>query len=144
MEVEWLILADYAEVVGNKLYLMGGGWDVLTVNSEFPAKHRSAVAASFKVPWNETNQRHNVEIEIATQDGNTLAKAGGQFEVGRPAGIPAGQDQRWQLALNIEMTFEHPGTFVIIARVEEQEMTRSHFNVMAGPMLQMKREKRGA
>jgi hypothetical protein len=127
--------------VGNKLYLMGGGWDALTVNSQFPVKHRCAVAASFKVPWNETNQRHNVEIEIATQDGDTLAKAGGQFEVGRPAGIPAGQNQRWQLALNLDMGFEQPGTFVIIARAEGQEMARSHFNVVPGPMLQMQQQK---
>ena len=28
MEIEWLILADSAQIVGNKLYLLGGGWDV--------------------------------------------------------------------------------------------------------------------
>jgi len=40
MEVEWLILADAAQVVGNKLYLMGGGWDKLTINNVFPADQR--------------------------------------------------------------------------------------------------------
>ena len=143
MEVEWLILADYAEVIGNKLYVTGGGWDVLTVNTEFPVRHRCAVATSFKVPWNETNQRHNAELEVATQDGSTLAKAGAQFEVGRPAGIPPGQDQRWQFALNIELSIEQAGTFVIIARIEGQEMARSQFNVVLGPMLQMQ-TRRGA
>ena len=144
MDVKWLILADYAEVVGSKLYLMGGGWDILTVNSGFPIKHRCAVAASFRVPWNETNQRHNTEVEIATQDGRILAKAGGQFEVGRPAGMPPGQDQRWQLALNVEMGIDQPGTFVIIARVEGQEMARSHFTIVPGPMIRMQAEQRGA
>ena len=33
MEVEWLILADSAQVIGNKLYLLGGGWDQLAVNT---------------------------------------------------------------------------------------------------------------
>ena len=144
MEVEWLILGDFAEVVGNKLYLMGGGWDVLTINSEFPVQHRCAVAASFKIPWDETNQRHNVEIEIATEDGKMLAKAGGQFEVGRPAGIPPGQEQRWQLALNLEMPIEQPGTFAVVARVEDQEMKRSRFNVVAGPMATMRQQQLGA
>ena len=29
MDVEWLILADAAQVNGNKLYLLEGGWDRL-------------------------------------------------------------------------------------------------------------------
>ena len=31
MEVDWLILADSAQVTGGKLYMLGGGWDRLTV-----------------------------------------------------------------------------------------------------------------
>ena len=27
-EVDFLVLADHAEVVGGKLYMMGGGWDI--------------------------------------------------------------------------------------------------------------------
>src|SRR5688500_1930861 len=42
MEVEWLILADSAQVIGGKLFLLGGGWDVLTVNTSFPWQQRCA------------------------------------------------------------------------------------------------------
>ncbi len=130
MEVEWLILADAAQVVGNKLYLLGGGWDVLTVNVAFPAHQRCAVAASFRVPWNETNQKQNVEIEIANEDGETMAKVQGVIEVGRPAGILPGLEQRAQIAADLALQFQGPGAFAIIARVEGEERARTQFRVV--------------
>ncbi|MBI2171754.1 MAG: hypothetical protein HYU30_07015 [Chloroflexi bacterium] len=148
MEVEWLILADAAQVVGNKLYLIGGGWDRLTVNSGFPLDQRCAIALSVKVPWNETNQKHTLEVEVASEDPGTeapksLLKVGAQFEVGRPPGIPQGQDQRIQLAIDMNLKIDIAGTKIIVARVEGQEMRRTHFNVTPGPMLSMKTQQRG-
>ena len=136
MEVEWLILSDAAEVTGNKLYLLGGGWDRLTVNSKFPLRQNMAIALSIRVPWNETNQKHSLQVEIVTADGESVFQFGGQVEVGRPPGIPPGQDQRMQAVVSVGLTLQHPGTYEIIARVENQEMRRTHFNVVAGPMLQ--------
>lgn len=140
MQVEWLILADYVEIIGGKLYLMGGGWDVLTVNTAFPHARPVGLAAAFSVPWNETNQRHNVEIEMLSDDGQTVGKVGAQFEVGRPAGIRAGQGQRFQLAANVQLNLPGPGTYVIVARIEGQEEARVPFNVIPGPMLQARQE----
>jgi hypothetical protein len=133
MEVEWLILADAAQVVGGKLYLLGGGWSALTVNGAFPVQQRCGVAASFVVPWNETNQPQNAEIEIATEDGQSLARIEGKIEVGRPPGIRPGQSQRVQLAADLGLTIEGPGTYVVIARVEGREGRRIDFTVTAGP-----------
>jgi hypothetical protein len=140
VQVEWLILADYVEIIGGKLYLMGGGWDVLTVNTAFPHARPVGLAAAFSVPWNETNQRHNVEIEMLSDDGQTVGKVGAQFEVGRPAGIRAGQGQRFQLAANVQLNLPGPGTYVIVARIEGQEEARVPFNVIPGPMLQARQE----
>ncbi|MGD0115091.1 MAG: hypothetical protein ABSC13_03695 [Dehalococcoidia bacterium] len=138
MRVEWLILADYAEIVGGKLYLMGGGWDVLTVNTGFPLTRPLGLAAAFSVPWNETNERQNVEIDIQTEDGQSVGKVRGEFEVGRPAGIKQGQDQRFQLAATVPLNLPAPGTYVIVAKVGGEEQARVPFNVVGGPMLQPK------
>jgi len=132
MKLEWLILADSAQVIGNKLYLLGGGWDRLTINRSFPAQHPMAVALSFRVPWNETNKKHSFEIEILTGDGKEIAKIGGQIEVGRPPGIPPGQDQRTQTALTVGLPIENPGTYEVIARVEGKVEETTIFNVIAG------------
>jgi hypothetical protein len=132
LELEWLILADNAQIVGNKLYLLGGGWDVLTVGSGFPVQQRCAVAASYKVPWNETNERHAVEIEVLNDDGLSLATVQGQVEVGRPAGIPPGSDQRAQIAAEIVLGIEKESSFAIIARIEGVEVGRTQFRVVGG------------
>lgn len=129
LEAEWLILADSAEVVNNKLYLIGGGWDTVALQGPFPNQHPCAVAASFRVPWNETNQQHNIEIEIAEQDGKQLVSIAGQIEVGRPPGIPLGFTQRVQLAVKLGLEFQSPGTHTIIARIEGQESKRIQFYV---------------
>jgi hypothetical protein len=148
MEVEWLILGDSAQVLGNKLYLLGGGWDKLTVNSGFPRNQRCAVAIAIKVPWNETNHKHTFEVEVvsedmATEEPRSMIKMAGQFEVGRPPGIPQGQDQRIQLALEMNLRIDKAGEKVIIARIEGREMKRVHFNVIPGPMLSTKPRQEG-
>ena len=140
MQVEWLILADYVEIIGGKLYLMGGGWDVLTVNAAFPLVRPVGLAAAFSVAWDETNQLHRVEIEFQTDDGQSVGNVRAQFEVGRPAGVKAGQDQRFQLAANVPLNLSAPGTYVIVARVEGQEQRRVPFNVITGPLLQARQE----
>ncbi len=131
MDVEWLILADAAQVSSNKLYLLGGGWDRLTIASPLPVTHQMAVAAAFRVPWNETNERHNFEIEVTDADGNGVAKLGGQFEVGRPAGVVPGQDQRTQIAVNVGLQLKQLGTYAVIAKLNGKEGRRFPFNVVS-------------
>ncbi len=140
MQVEWLILADAAQVVGGKLYLLGGGWDQIIVNKAFPIDQRMALALGINVPWNETNQKHNLEIEIvsedvATEETKSLMKMGGQFEIGRPAGIRQGQEQRFQMAMDMTIKIATAGTKTVIARIEGQEVKRVVFNVAPGPMV---------
>ncbi len=129
MDVEWLILADSAQVVGNKLFLMGGGWDRLSI-ADYPKSHAMGLAMSIRVPWNQTNERHSFEIEITSEDGKSIAKAGGTFEVGRAAGTVPGQDQRVQFAVNAIMQLAGPGTFVVLARLDDEEKQRVTFNVV--------------
>ena len=130
ISVEWLILADAATVVGEKLYLLGGGWDRLTVNKPPPVPHQMAVAASFSVPWNETNQKHRFDLEIFDLDGTSLFKFGGTFEVGRPAGLPQGQSQRTQIAVNMGVVFNKLGGYVIVGRVDDHAEARFPFSVV--------------
>ena len=62
MDVEWLIIADAAQVVGGKLYLLGGGYDRVTLPKQPPAPHNMAVAVAFRVSWIETNVKHDFEL----------------------------------------------------------------------------------
>jgi hypothetical protein len=145
VRVEWLILGDFAQIVGGKLYLQGGGWDVLTVNSRFPARQNVGLAAAVSVPWDSTNRRHAIDFQVLTDDSDeVLAKIETHFEVGRPAGRPAGQRQRWQMAGNLPLTFKKAGTYAVVVRIEGEESARVHFNVVPGPMLAIKQQREGA
>ena len=135
MEIEWLILADAAEIVANKLYLLGGGWNRFTVTTAFPAQHRMAAAVAFRVPWNNTNERHRFEIEVSDGDGQAMGKVEGQFEVGRPPGTPPGEDQRAQIVANIDVRFDEPGSFEIVARIDGQHDRHFPFYVIEGAAL---------
>lgn len=132
MEVEWIILADSAEVVNNKAYILGGGWETLTPQEGLPFAHRFALVFAFSVPWSETNRRHNIEFGIDDPEGNTLLDGGLEMEVGRPPGLVQGQDQRAMLSVNLDMSFETAGTHSIAVRVEGQERKRLEFNVLPG------------
>ncbi len=134
MDVEWLILADSAQVVGGKLYLLGGGWENLVVSSGFPTQQLLGVATSLRVPWNETNRRHNVDLEVAHEDGSTVVQVGTEVEVGRPPGIPLGADQRAQIAINVILPISTAGRFVVVARIGGEEKMRTWFRAVAPPV----------
>ncbi len=90
-----ILLADFAQVLDGKLYIMGGGWSLTG-----PQPSLSAIAIKIEVPWNETNRKHNLKLElldeerhavmVPTPTGNAPVVISGDFEVGRPAGLKIG------------------------------------------------------
>ena len=105
VSADFLILCDAAQVQGDKISMLGGGWSLIWAK-EFPAQHQMAVAAGILVPWMETNQRHEFRVRLSAEDGAQLGEFGGGFEQGRPAGLPAGTTQRVMLAVNFAVRFE--------------------------------------
>jgi hypothetical protein len=102
---DFMILCDAAQVQGDKLSLLGGGWSMIWAR-QFPTNHQMAVAAGILVPWMDTNQRHEFRISVRTEDGASLGEYRGSFEQGRPAGLPAGSTQRVLLAVNFALRIE--------------------------------------
>jgi hypothetical protein len=96
--IDTLLVADWAEAVNGKLYLMGGGFTALMVNDEtLPC--RFAVAAILTVP------------------------AGHEGAVPLHAWLEDGQGQRlgdWELGdrLTVPKRLEQPSSFVIAGPVE--------------------------
>ena len=133
MEVEWLVIADSAQIVGSKLYLLGGGWDTAFINQPFPITHRFAVAVAFKIPWEETHDKHPFEVEIQDDDGNHVFSVKGQLAVGQPLGTLPGASQRAQAAAEITMEIKKAGNFVAIAKADGEEGGRFPFRIVAGP-----------
>lgn len=101
-----MMLADSAQAVGGKLYILGGGWSIAG-----PQPFPSAVAALIQVPWTETNRKHKFSLRVVDGDGKPLMvptpfgeqgfEMSGEFEVGRPAGIKPGTPIDVPLAVNL-------------------------------------------
>jgi hypothetical protein len=133
MRVAFLLLADYGESVNGKLYTMGAGWNVLNF-PELPQEWRFSVGLGIDVGWDETNRRQSLEMVIEDPDGNEL---GDEFsldvEAGRPPGLPAGQDQRLVIAINVGATFEMAGPHALIVRSGDEELERARFYLVQAP-----------
>jgi hypothetical protein len=91
-----MMLADAAQASENKLYILGGGWDVTG-----PAPSPFAIAMLIRVPWDQTNRRHEWRLELVDADGEAFmlptpmggeepVAVRGALEVGRPPGVAAG------------------------------------------------------
>jgi len=131
MRVEWLVLADAAEVVGNKLYLMGGGWDRLTVTANFPVAQHFGIAISVLVPWEETEKVHDFVMDVQSPQGKLLASIEAEFEVGKPSD-PTPRLQRWQFASSVDLGLEGPGRYSVVIHLNGVEAALQEFEVLDG------------
>ena len=119
LTVEYLLLCDAAQVVGAKLYVMGGGWDRIQL-PQYPATLPVALAVGVRVQWTETNRRHRLVVRGLSADADReLFKAEGEFEVGRPPGTPHGMSQLFQVAMNVPLQIPEPGSYTIEASIDD-------------------------
>ncbi len=143
MKLEWLMLADSAQVINNKLYLLGGGWDRVFVNSAFPASQPLGLAVAISVDWVETNQKHMLHLEVLRESDNeqpqSLMAIDAEFEIGRAPGLRPGASQRTQLAINGTIQLVEPAVHTVVAMLDGEEAGRINFEVVPGPLLQPNR-----
>jgi hypothetical protein len=69
---------------------------------------------------------------VQDEDGGQIARVEGEFETGRPPGMPYGQSQHLPMVLNFGLEFPKPGTFSIIARIDGAIDRTTTFGVQAG------------
>jgi len=129
MDMAYFLLADAAQVVGGKLYLIGGGWDTIWVN-EFPAAHPFAICVGIRVPWDLTTVLHTMNVVIETADGEKLGEIQGNFEVGIPAGLAKGSSQLINLAFPSTLQAKAKGRLRIRALIDGQLVDELAFSVV--------------
>ena len=139
MHADYMALADAVTVADGKHYIHGAGWDTLGSVS-FPFDQPTiAIAVLFRVPWNDANHPHMIEIDVINADGMSIlpTPAGplrGPITVGRPPQVGVGDDLLVPLAFTLlGVRFERPGTYVVTLRVEGIEDKRFPLHVVALP-----------
>jgi hypothetical protein len=98
-----MLLADAAQAVGGKLYILGGGWSMTG-----PGPAPSAIALYLQVPWDRANERHQLSLQLLDSDGEPVLNDAddpiqieGEFETGRPPGLKRGSPLDFALAVGI-------------------------------------------
>jgi Family of unknown function (DUF6941) len=132
MEIGFLLLCDHSEAVNGKLYLTGGGWNVLRL-PELPHEWSFSIGLGIDVAYHETNDPHELLVSVQDPDGVELGDGlTANFETGRPPGLPQGQEQRLVMSIAATATFATPGPHAAVVQVNGDEIARSRFYLMEG------------
>lgn len=132
-----IILCDSAvsEPGTGKVHMLGAGWSITSVPTS-----PQAVVVLIKIPWDRTNQKIPVRLQLLTADGQpvNIPTPQGEFpisnegsvEVGRPPGIEPGSLLDASFVLNVGPLPLAPGRYEWRLDLAEQEITAS-FQVQA-------------
>jgi hypothetical protein len=125
-EIDYLLVADRAEVVNGKLYLMGGSWDRIGPPS-FPHRMMLGIALGVRIPFAHTDDQHSVAIELH-HEGTRLVGFEARLTTGRPPGM-AGMDMLVPMAFNIPLAIPAAGQVVLRAAVDGRPPRRHEIRV---------------
>lgn len=110
MKLDWMILANHAEVSNDLLYVSGGGWDAINVVAEPPegflpdgvaAVMMGSLAIRLLFHVTETDRTHELELSMMSEDGADVAKVNAEFPVPRRSDVPPG----WLQNINLVVPF---------------------------------------
>ena len=132
MNIGFVLLADYSEAVNGKLYMTGGGWNVLRL-PELPHEWSFHIGLGIDVAWHEIVDPHELFVTVQDPDGVELGEGlTANFETERPPDMPEGQEQRLVMSIGATATFASPGPHAVIIQVNGEELGRSRFYLMEG------------
>ncbi len=135
MKLTSAMLADAAQVQSGKLFVLGGGFDTISVRS-LPATHRSlSLAMVAEVGPDERQRDLELHISLIDEDGTPIGvEAKGMLRVGAPPNLPPGSPSIVPIVSpfhNIIFTEEKGYAFVI--SLDDAELARVAFRVVLLP-----------
>lgn len=113
-EIDYLLVADFAEVVNGKTYLMGAGWDRFAP-PQYPAQLKIAVAVGVRVPFLESNMPHHLTV-LLRREAEEYVRMEADLETGRLPGA-RGESTMIPMALNATVAIAEPQTLELTAEL---------------------------
>jgi len=131
-----MLLCDAAQVVGEKLYILGGGWAYAWLqNTEAPIS--VAAAIDLVVPWDFANRNLKLVLRIVTEDFEAVVPEGtedplqqeGNLVVGRAPMLRPGTDIHVPIVIPFAPVRLEPGGYVCELLVDSDSVARLGFQV---------------
>lgn len=130
--VDVALLADAVQASQGKLFVLGGGWDVLTVRS-LPARHPSmGIGLRVRIPWGWPGENVDLEVELQDEDGGSVLPGSlkAPVPVRRPDHLPEGQDLTVVRALTFtNIVFRREGAYSFVVSIDGEVKDRLRFMV---------------
>lgn len=130
--VDVALLADAVQASQGKLFILGGGWDVLTVRS-LPARHPSmGIGLRVRVPWGWPGESVRLDVELQDEDGKSVlpSSLSAPVPVRRPDHLPEGQDLTVVRALTFtNLVFRSEGGYSFVISIDGEVKERLRFLV---------------
>lgn len=127
--LDFFVLADRAEAINGKLYMMGGCWDRLQL-PQFPTVQSVGLAGRVRIPDWEAREDFAVTFHIRGPQSPEITPGGIQF-LRSPA--PAVNAPFALFAVGALVTFREPGAYVIEALVNGANGRTAEFTVDMSP-----------
>ena len=135
MKLTSAMLADAAQVQSGKLFVLGGGFDTISVRA-LPATHLSvSLAMVAEVRPDERHQDLDLQVELVDEDGAELGLvAKGKLRVGAPPNLPPGSPSLVPIVSPFHnVTFPEAKGYAFVVSVNDTELTRVRFRVVKLP-----------
>ncbi len=134
-----LLLCDAAQVVGGKLYILGGGWNMVGVQAGNGVSF--FVAIDLIIPWELTNRQLNLVVELLSEDREPVhhpdndqpVRAEGQLVVGRPPDARPGADLHTPLTIPFAPVPVDDGGYVCCLSIDGEQINAAAFQVINLP-----------
>ncbi len=137
MKIEYALLADAAQAVGGKIFVLGGGWNLFRV-ANYPAPVHFAIAMGLGFTSDEVGTKFPLNVVIADEAGvPIIPEMKGQVETGQLApDLPKAASVKIPVAININMSVPHPGTYGIVVTAGSSKTQLSFEAIFAGQKVQ--------
>lgn len=140
-----VMLCDFAQVHGGKLFVSGAAIGILATPSPQPPYPISAyIAGVVTVPWDQLDRPHRLVVAVDTADGERLqlvparglptvdSEAGAftaDFTLSRSSLMKPGDDSLMPFAFGIQAPVPHLGAHVAIVELDGEEVARARFRI---------------
>jgi len=112
MEVDFAFLADGAEAVNGKVYVVGGAFDTIWAKETPVTYSKLSFVLRFIFDAAEVERKHKLEIILMHEDGENVAKVGGALHIKRDSQLYKGWRHSFLTVMNfVNLVFPKFGDY---------------------------------
>ncbi|HYA35176.1 MAG TPA: hypothetical protein VEF03_06125 [Candidatus Binataceae bacterium] len=138
MKINFVMVADAAQVANGKLFILGGDWNVYRSGS-YPTQAQMAIAFSVSFSPNEVGIKVPMKVVIADEAGiPILPEMQGQIEIGPPPeDQPVGAGPKLPFAINLGLQIPRPGKYEVKVTVGSSNHSVPFDAIFAGQKVEL-------